>query len=75
LALLHHVPGFVREVPLLAGAEMDVVALSEGQRVDPGRFVRIGVNAHVGQVHARERLDSGLQSIRHAGPIGRRPRL
>jgi len=71
LPLLHHMPGFVRQMLRLSLGEVNIAALRIGQGIEPRRLVGIGVDPHVRQVHTRERFDSGLQCIGHPGPVGR----
>ena len=55
------------DVLLLAGAEVDVVALCVGQRPQAGRLGRVGMHPHLVHRQARQRLDALAQWCRQAG--------
>ena len=70
LLLLDDVPGLMRQVAFLAGAEVDLAALGMGERPELGRSGRIAVDAHIVERDARERFHAALQPVRKAGAVG-----
>ena len=70
-ALLDDVPGFVREVLFLAGADVDVVALGVGKRLHLGGGGGVIVDANVGKVVAGEAFDAAFEAVGHARAVRR----
>jgi hypothetical protein len=64
--LLDDVPGFVREMLLLPGRDVDLRALGIGQRVQLGGAGGVVAHLHVVQGQAREAFDAGLEGAGQA---------
>ena len=66
LRLLHHMPGLMRQVLLLAGRQVDVRALGIGQRAQPGRAGRVVVHFDAVHRQAGQRFDALPQRVRQS---------
>ena len=58
LGLLDDMPGLTRQGSFLARRDVNLSSLGVGSGVELGRFPRVVVNLHRGQIYARERFDS-----------------
>jgi hypothetical protein len=63
LHLLHDMPGLVGQMLLLSGADVDVCALSVGQRVELGWTAGVEVDPHRVERDTRERFDPGFEAV------------
>ena len=67
LLLLHHMPGFMRQVLLLPRPHMDVRALRIRPGRDLGRLSGIVMDLHIVQGQPSQSFDPGFQGIGQAG--------
>ena len=70
LRLLHHVPGLVRHVLLLAGRYVNVCALSISMRLQLGRFGGVVMHLHIVHGQAGEVFDARFEVVGQAGFVG-----
>lgn len=72
LALLHHMPGLVRQMPFLPRSKVDLGPLRVSQGIELGRLARVVMDADIMQGQAGKRFDTGPQLGRQARATGHR---